>query len=167
MNSRISTAGRLAPAAMLTVLPASTVLAQANNLSVLGSLGGHGFGAVQGGALQATASGSGNASQIGRFTYALQATVDLAGGTSTGLFLLVFSNGEVINGSFSGQGGPTSTPNVGRIVERLTINGGTGRFQGATGSLTLDRLVDQTTLPAFESHSGTLTGTISTPGPTK
>ena len=93
----------------------------------------------------------------------MQATVDLATGNGSGVFVLVFFNGDVIYGSFTGHGGPTNTPNVGHIVEQLTINGGTGRFQGATCSLTFDRLEDGSTLPAFTSTSGTLTGTISTP----
>ena len=162
MNSRILASRRPAMAAMLMVLSASAVLAQVKTLDVQGSLDGNGIGVVQPPNLQATGSGAGNASKIGRFTYALHAAVDLATGASTGVFLLVFNNGDVIYGSSTGLGGPTG-PNVGHIVENLVIIGGTGRFQGATGSLTLDRTVDQSTLPAYESHSGTLTGTISTP----
>lgn len=162
MNSRILSSGRLAAAAMLMVLSASAVLAQVKTLDVQGTFDGHGIGVVQFPTLQATASGGGSASHIGRFTYALHAAVDMINGTSTGVFLLVFNNGDVIHGSFTGLGGPTG-PNVGHIVEYLTINGGTGRFQGATGTLTLDRTVDQSTLPAYESHSGTMTGTITTP----
>ncbi len=160
MNSRISSSGRLAVAAMLTVLSTSAALAQVKNLSVRGSFDGHGIGVVQDGTLQASAGGAGHASHIGRFTYVLNATVSLV--NSTGVFLLVFNNGDVIHGSFTGLGGPTG-PNEGHIVENLTIKGGTGRFESATGSLTLDRIVDQSTLPAFESHSGTLTGAISIP----
>jgi hypothetical protein len=160
MNSRISM--RLAVAAMLTVLSTSAAFAQVRNLSVQGSFDGHGIGIVQGGALQASAGGAGNASQIGRFTYLLNATVNPAN-TSTGVFLLAFNNGDVIHGSFTGVGWPPLPSGEGHIVENLTINGGTGRFEGATGSLTLDRIVDLSTLPAFESHSGTLTGTISIP----
>lgn len=161
MNLRISTSGRLAVAVMLTVLSTSAALAHVKNLSVLGSFDGHGIGVVQGGTLQASAGGAGNASHIGRFTYVLNATVSV-NGSSTGVFLLVFNNGDVIHGSFTGLPGPTD-PNVGHVVENLTINGGTGRFEGAAGSLTLDRIIDQSTLPAFESHAGTLTGTISIP----
>ena len=162
MNSRVSISRRLAVATMLTVLSTSAAFAQVKNLSVRGSFDGHGIGVVQGGTLQASGGGAGNASHIGRFTYVLNATVNLGLTTSTGVFLLAFNNGDVIHGSFTGVGGPAG-PNEGHIVENLTINGGTGRFEGATGSLTLDRIVDQSTLPAFESHSGTLTGTISIP----
>jgi hypothetical protein len=86
----------------------------------------------------------------------------VADNSSTGVFLLVFNNGDVIHGSLTGLGEVTA-PNSAHIVENLTINGGTGRFEGATGSLNFDRIVDGSTLPAFESTSGTLTGTISIP----
>ena len=165
MNSRASIYRRLAVATMLTVLSTSAAFAQGKNLSVRGSFDGHGIGVVQGGTLQASGGGAGNASHIGRFTYVMQATVNLTSpntSASTGVFLLAFNNGDVIHGSFTGVGGPPG-PNEGHIVENLTINGGTGRFEGATGSLTLDQIVDQSTAPAFLSHSGTLTGTISIP----
>src|SRR5690349_10217167 len=71
MNLRTLLSGRLAAAAMLTVLSASAVLAQGNHFNVRGSFDGHGIGVVQGGILQATATGSGAASHIGRFNYAL------------------------------------------------------------------------------------------------
>jgi hypothetical protein len=161
MNSRVSISRRLAVATMLTVLSTSAALAQVKNFSVRGSFDGHSLGVFQGGTLQASLGGSGNASHLGRFTYVGNATVSPAN-TSTGVFLLVFNNGDVIHGSFTGLGEPTG-PNEAHIVENLTINGGTGRFEGATGTLTFDRIVDVSTLPAFASDSGILTGTISIP----
>ncbi len=156
MNSRILSSGRLAVLTMSMVLSASAVLAQVND--VRGSISGHDLGVVQGGTLQAAGGGEGTASRIGRFTYTAQATVDPTG-DSIGVFLLVFFNGDVIYGSFSGHGDQTT----GHIVEHLTINGGTGRFQGAIGSLTFDRLEDLSTLPFFAATSGTVSGTISIP----
>ena len=112
---------------MLLVLSTSAVLAQEKTYNVRGSLDGHGIGGVQAGILQAAASGTGTASQIRRFNYLLQATVTpvaFGTGTSTGAFLLVFSNGDVIFGLFTGQGGPSGTPGVSHIVEQLTITRG-------------------------------------------
>ena len=157
MNSRISFFGRMAVAAMLAVLSTSAALAQVKGFSVRGSFAGHAIAIAQGGTLQASGGGAGNASHIGRFTYVVNATVN--GVNSTGVFLLSFNNGDVIHGSLTGLGEITG-PAEAHIVENLTINGGTGRFEGATGSLTLDRIADLSTLPAFDSHSGTLTGTI-------
>jgi len=159
MNLRNSFSRRLAVAVMLTVLSTSAALAHVKNLSVLGSFDGNDIGVVQGGTLQASGGGAGNASHIGRFTYIVNATVN-SDNSSTGVFLLVFNNGDVIHGSLTGLGEITA-PNAAHIVENLTINGGTGRFEGATGSLKFDRIVDASTLPAFDSHAGTLTGTIS------
>ena len=64
-------------------------------------------------------------------------------------------------------GGPTDTPKVTRVVFLVTITGGTGRFQGITGVITLDYLADNATIPAYMSITGTLTGTINTPASTK
>jgi hypothetical protein len=63
---------------------------------------------------------------------------------AAGAFLLAFSNGDVIYGSFVGHGDapPRPPPTPGHTVEHLTITGGTGRFQRASGSFTFDRLVD-------------------------
>ena len=62
MNSRISSSGRLAVAAMLMVLSTPAALAQVKNLTVRGSFDGHSVGVVQGGVLQASGAGAGSAS---------------------------------------------------------------------------------------------------------
>jgi hypothetical protein len=141
------------------------VVAQAN---VTGALFGHAIGTDQAGILQAAGSGTGTASHIGQFRYLIQATVNPTG-SSEGVFLLVFSNGDVIYGSLVGRGPapPPPPPEPVRITEQLTITGGTGRFHKASGTLTFNRLLDLSTEPDYDSHSGTLTGTISTPGSRK
>lgn len=161
MTSRFSLY-RPALAGLFVLMSASAVAAQ---VKVTGALSGHSIGTVQAGFLQAAGSGTGTASHIGRFRYLVQATVDPAG-RSEGVFLLVFSSGDVIYGSVAGRGPspPPPPPEPVRITEQLTITGGTGRFQGASGTLTFDRLSDLSTLPAYDSHSGTVTGSISTPG---
>jgi hypothetical protein len=45
-------------------------------------------------------------------------------------------------------------------METATITGGTGRFAGATGSFTTERLFDTVTLTT----TGSFEGTISSPG---
>ena len=164
MTSRISIY-RPALAGLLVLMSASAVAAQVN---VTGALTGHDIFTVQAGILQASGSGTGTASHIGQFRYLVQATVNFAG-SSEGVFLLVFSNGDVIYGSLVGRGPspPPPPPEPVRITEQLTITGGTGRFQGASGTITLNRVLDLSTEPAYDSHSGTLTGTISTPGSSK
>jgi hypothetical protein len=50
----------------------------------------------------------------------------------------------MIFGEGVGQGTPTGDPNVGSIVETYTITDGTGRFEGASGTFPLKRLVSRT-----------------------
>ena len=163
MNSQISSA------ALLMVLSATAALAQVNNFQIKGAFDGRDVDVVQGGTLLGNNSCAGTASYIGRFTFTAKATVDLATGLSSGGGIqLVTANGDTIYGSFVGRGVPPSdTPNLGHIIELVTITGGTGRFRGATGAFTMDRLIDLTTLPVYASTSGTLKGTISVSGSAK
>ena len=157
-------------AALLMVLSASLVLAQGNAplIQFKGVCDGRASGAVQAGILSTNSSVAGTASYIGRFTITTKDTSDLATNLSTGVVQLVAANGDMINGLSVGRGGgPTDTPNLSRVVFLVTITGGTGRFQGITGVFTLDYLVDNSTIPAYVSSSGTLTGTINTPASAK
>lgn len=151
-------------AALWLTLSASALIAQTKEVPFKGAYDGRETDVVQGGSLLVDGSGSGTASHVGRFTFTWKVTVDLATGLSSGgVFRLVAANGDVINGSFVGRGVPTDTPNVAHVVELVSITGGTGRFQEATGGFTLDRLVDITT----GLTSGSLKGTIGTLGSTK
>jgi hypothetical protein len=160
MNSQIGFRRRLAFAAVLAVLSTSSPVLAENFSNVQGSFNGYGVGIVQGGSLLASDSGSGAASQIGKFTFTMLQIVDLATQSANGSFLLVFPTGDVIFGSLSGAVVP---PDPAHIVLNLTIAGGTGRFQYATGTLTFDRHSDFSTLPAYETNSGTVTATITIP----
>ena len=106
------------------------------------------------------ATGSGNATQLGLFTMSFQAEVYLptlfaASESAT----LVAANGDNLFAEGSGQGTLTETPGVVSILETYTITGGTGRFTGATGNVTVKRLIDRATLAS----SGTISGTIMLP----
>ena len=105
------------------------------------------------------ATGVGNATQLGLFTYDLQAQVSLPSLAATASATLIAANGDMIFGEGVGQGTPTADPNVVSIVETYTITGGTGRFAGATGSFTVERLIDRATLAS----SGTISGSIVLP----
>ena len=105
------------------------------------------------------ATGSGNATHLGMFTYNLQAEVSLPSLAASASATLVAANGDILFGEGSGQGTPTGTPNIVSIVETYTITGGTGRFAGAAGSFTVERLLDRATLVS----SGTISGTIVLP----
>ena len=105
------------------------------------------------------ATGVGNATQLGLFTYDLQAQVSLPSLAATASASLIAANGDLIFGGGVGQGTPTADPNLVSIVETYTITGGTGRFAGATGSFTVERLIDRATLAS----SGTISGIIVLP----
>ena len=84
--------------------------------------------------------GSGNATQLGEFIVTWEFTVDLVTGAGIGSAHFIAANGDSLFTVSLGQGDPTETPGVNRVVEMHTIKGGTGRFAGATGSFTLERL---------------------------
>ena len=105
------------------------------------------------------ATGLGNSTQLGRFTYSLQAELFLPTLTAQATATLIAANGDMIFGEGVGQGTPTGTPGIVSIVETFTITGGTGRFEGASGSFTVERLINRTTLAS----SGTLNGQIVLP----
>lgn len=101
--------------------------------------------------------GRGIATHLGRFTLAWNVTVNLATGAATGYAQLTAANGDSIYTTLVGQGEPTDTPGLNRIVEVNTITGGTGRFSNVGGSFTLERLVDLTTGFTSGSFHGTIT----------
>ena len=72
--------------------------------------------------------------------------VSLPASSSTGSAQLIAANGDMIFTTIVGQAEPVrDTPGLLRIVEINTITGGTGRFAGAKGSFTMERLADTTT----------------------
>ena len=105
------------------------------------------------------ATGVGNATHLGLFTYRLQAELFIPTLTASASATLIAANGDMIFGEGSGQGTPTGTPGIVSIVETYTITGGTGRFAGATGNFTVERLIDRATFAS----SGTISGTIVLP----
>jgi hypothetical protein len=104
--------------------------------------------------------GRGNATQLGEFTVAIPHLVDRSTRTATGSYRFTAANGDTLTADFSGQATPTATPGVLHIVETATITGGTGRFAGATGGFTVERLFDS----VAGTTTGSFDGTISSPG---
>lgn len=109
-----------------------------------------------------TVEAAGNATHLGKFTLTILATVNRANGTGSGAFLFTAANGDTVYGTISGQSTLTA-PGVITIVENMSITGGTGRFEGATGSFTGTRLKDLATGETI----GVFEGTISSPGASK
>ena len=109
--------------------------------------------------LSVDATGSGKATQVGRFTIDYQVQVNVLTLSGSGPTTLIAADGSSLLAEVSGQATPTGTPNVVSILSTGTITGGTGRFAGASGSFTLERVLDQTTGVT----SGTISGTIVLP----
>ncbi len=161
MNAIIKTCiyGVLA-AVFLTVTLPSTAAAKKEAVPFRGFIQGVETDVVQPPILSVDGSGTGIATQLGRFTVTYEVTVQLSDGSGIGSTQFIAANGDSIFTELIGLGTPTGTPGINLIVELNTITGGTGRFAGATGSFTVERLVDLAT----GSTSGSFNGTISSPG---
>ena len=106
----------------------------------------------------------GTASHLGRFTLEIPHSVNVITRTATGSYLFVAANGDTLTADFVGHSMPTAEdPTVLYIVETATITGGTGRFAGAAGSFTCERLYDT----IGGTTTGSFTGAISSPGANK
>jgi hypothetical protein len=100
--------------------------------------------------------GTGNATQLGKYTSHLTAQINLLTGHATGVATFTAANGDTLTTTVDGQGTPTTTPGVLSVVEVYTITGGTGRFTGATGTFTLEIIVTQATGVSTGTFSGTI-----------
>ncbi len=103
--------------------------------------------------------GSGNATQLGLYTISYHAQLNIPTLSSTVSATLVAADGSSLFGIGTGQGTPTAIPGIVSIVETYIITGGTGRFAGATGNFTVERVINRATLLT----SGTISGTILLP----
>ena len=105
-------------------------------------------------------SAAGNVAHLGQCTITSEHLVDRPTRTAAGTYEITAANGDTISAEFIGHATPTATPGVLSIVEVATITGGTGRFAGATGSFTVERLYDA----IAGTTEGSFVGTISSPG---
>jgi hypothetical protein len=106
---------------------------------------------------------TGTATELGRFALAVPHFVNTTTRSAIGFYEFTAANGDTLTAQFTGRARPTATPGVLSIVETAIIDPtrGTGRFAGATGNFTVERLFDRvagTTIGSFH-------GTISAPGP--
>ena len=110
--------------------------------------------------IHVTATGSGEATRLGRFTVSYQVDVNVQTGAGTELSAqFVAANGDSLLAQGTGQASPTETPGILNIVENYTITGGTGKFANASGTVIVERVANQAT----GETSGTLSGNIVIP----
>jgi hypothetical protein len=104
--------------------------------------------------------GNGNATQLGQFTYNMQAVLFLPTLTARSVTAtIVAADGSSLFAEGTGQGTIITPPFIVSIVETLTITGGTGRFDGAQGTVVVERVLNRAT----GASSGTISGTIELP----
>ena len=109
--------------------------------------------------LQVDVGAAGNATHLGKFTLDIPHVVNPATRTAAGTYEFTAANGDKVSAEFTGTATPTATPGVLYIEETVTITGGTGRFAGAMGSITVERWYDT----VAGTTSGSFEGTISRP----
>ena len=108
----------------------------------------------------------GEATLIGHYTLTGNFVVDVRFGTATGVFTLIAANGDMLFLDMEGHAVPTDLT---RTVANFTVTGGTGRFEGATGSFTADNQFGfAVNLPVSPNpYVAEIEGTIFTPGANK
>ena len=116
----------------------------------------------------ANVNATGVATHLGQFTLAIPHSVIFTPTfprTSSGFYNFVAANGDTLSASFTGLVNPIpGVPGALAAVESANITGGTGRFAGATGDFTVERvaLIDPAT--GTGTTIGSFYGTISSPG---
>ena len=103
-----------------------------------------------------TTTGTGHSTLLGNFSFALENTVTIDQGTTEGTVEFVAANGDTLFGTVVGSGSITS-PGTIQITETVTITGGTGRFEGAQGSITINRVASAITFTTEGSFDGFIT----------
>ena len=114
-----------------------------------------------------TATGVGQATHLGRFSFLIRNTVTpvatprpgcVTSTTETFTATLTAANGDTL--TLVGTGTGCQNPPTVAVVDTATVTGGTGRFEGATGDVTVTTAVNQTA----RTEVLRLEGAISTPG---
>src|SRR5260370_5075254 len=127
---------------------------------------GEEVGVVTKGAFQfpfahASTTAKGEAVYIGHYTLTGDFTVDVRFGTATGVFTLTSANGDMLFLDMEGHAVPT---NLTKTVANFTVTGGTGRFEGATGSFAADNQFDfAVNLPSPNPYDAAIDVAISPP----
>jgi hypothetical protein len=102
-----------------------------------------------------TRDGGGTATHLGKYTEHITMQINIPTRHGIGAATFTAANGDTLTATVDGQGTPAS-PGVLSIIEVYTITGGTGRFAGATGTFTLESILNQATGVS----SGTFSGAI-------
>jgi hypothetical protein len=102
--------------------------------------------------------GAGWATHVGRYQYSALECFNPAAGTFAGDATITAADGATLSGHYAGTVAGTNDPNVITYAEDFIVDGGTGRFAGASGHLTVDGLANLATGAYGQSLAGSLTG---------
>jgi hypothetical protein len=101
-----------------------------------------------------TANGSGEANELGQFTASYQMEANMLDMSVTESIYFAGANGDSLQATAVGQAFEDRTPGMFQVIEICTITGGTGRFEGASGTLTMKRLLSIDASVASSSFEG-------------
>jgi hypothetical protein len=84
-----------------------------------------------------SATGIGSLTNVGNLSFQLQKTLDTTGKVPTfsGTFTITAENGDTLTGTYAGVTAGPDAAGFGTFSGQITVTGGTGRFQGASGSI--------------------------------
>jgi hypothetical protein len=111
-----------------------------------------------GGGVVVDIDGAGWATHVGRCEYSALECFNPAAGTFAGDATITAADGATLSGHYAGTAAGTNDPNVITYAEDFIVDGGTGRFAGASGHLTVDGLANLATGAYSQSLAGSLTG---------
>ena len=106
----------------------------------------------------------GDATYLGHYAVTGILVVNVLTATATGTFTMTAANGDML---FLDMEGHIDLPDFTKTVANFTVTGGTGRFEGATGSYTSHNQLAFFVGTSPNPYVGVLEGTISTPGANK
>ena len=147
----------------LLVLPALALPMQAtakDRLPLKGSESGtfRLLGPCETGGMILEVTGTGNSTRLGSYSARYRECLDPETGAVThGTFTLTAADGDELFGTYSGQSAPTGEPGVVTYDDPGVITGGTGRFEGASGTANTRGSANLAT----GEYSGVLTGSVS------
>jgi PEP-CTERM motif len=87
------------------------------------------------GIIAISANGIGNLTNVGNLSFQLQKTLDTTGKVPlfSGTFTITAVNGDTLTGTYAAVGAAPDAGGFGTFSGQITVTGGTGRFQSASG----------------------------------
>jgi len=106
--------------------------------------------------MQLSASGSGSATVLSQFTLVYRGELSFMDLSTVESAQFIGSNGDSINVTGVGQATESMTPGIYNLVQIYKVTGGSGRFTGAQGTITMDRTLNLTSGLTYSTFEGYL-----------